>query len=212
MAKLGVDDLVGPIGLSGVESIPGDWACCEVSKLQSGRVDPLDSENNLKAVHRPPMIGTVTDAAEGKFQGIVLPFPTLLDNNVCLPGVLALVPKKGISALHTEAQGDVIGVFRVGVLVGEPVLVDHSGDNREVGTLDDLVQAFHEGYALCLRLEKNERGLLFSDVVLVQDNKVVAKMLELESLYLWHNRRIIILFLEDAEIENKDRKILINNL
>ena len=81
------------------------------------------------------------------------------------------------------------------------ILPDCSGNYRELGAIDQLIQVVQEAVTLRPALEEMERSRLPSDLALVQNHDIMAKLLEFESLQTGYHELNVVVLSEDAEVQ-----------
>ena len=84
------------------------------------------------------MILAIANSAESKFQFIIFSFASPFDHNGCDLRVLLLIPEKGKGSLHAELKPQLIRIFGRSVRVRKPLLVDHGGNDGEVGLVNQF--------------------------------------------------------------------------
>ncbi|MCY3954879.1 MAG: hypothetical protein OXF47_02645 [Nitrospira sp.] len=176
----------------------------QIGQLQADRVDLLVSENDLEAQHFTLIVRAVANSTEGKFKLIVFPPTSPFDHHMSDVLMLILLSKEGIGSLHAELECQFVWIYRMNVSFGVPLLVDHGGDDSEIGFVNQPIQSLHEGIAFFPVVQEHEGRLLLTDFVLVQNNDVVAEMSELEFLYFGHDIVRIVILPKDAEIKDED--------
>ena len=207
-----LNDVPRPIGLCGVHHMPAYRTRGQIGQLQAGRVDLLVSKDDLEAQPLTLIVPAVENSAEGKLELIVFPSAPSFDHHMSDVFMLILLSKGGIGSLHAELKRQFVWIVRMNVRSGVALLVDHGGDDGEIGFVNQPIQSIHEGVAFFTIFQEREGRLLLTDIVLVQNNDVVAEMSELEFLYSGHDVVRIVILAKDTEIEDEDGIIPVNGL
>ncbi len=91
-------------------------------------------------------------------------------------------------------------------------LIDHAADHDEVILFSDRSEVVEKTILVGLRGKDAERALLFPDLIFVENNLVMTKVLELKLLERRNDLLAVVALVKDAERQDKDGIICVDRL